>query len=142
MKVAQSRLILCDPMNYTVHGILQARILECVAIPFSRGSSQPRDRTQVSSTAGGSFTSRAAREAHIYLSPPSQAPWPVRLPGCHRAPGWAPCVMQQLLTSYLFYAWQCIYVDFTFSIPPTLSFPQHVLFVDFLMMATEWLLFL
>ena len=35
-------LILCDPMNYTVHGILQATILEWVAIPFSRGSSQPR----------------------------------------------------------------------------------------------------
>ena len=35
-------------MDYTVHGILQARILEWVAFPFSRGSSQPRDRTQVS----------------------------------------------------------------------------------------------
>ena len=35
-------------MDYTVHGILQARILEWVAAPFSRGSSQPRDRTQVS----------------------------------------------------------------------------------------------
>ena len=37
-----------DPMDYRVHGILQARILEWVAFPFSRGSSQPRDRTQVS----------------------------------------------------------------------------------------------
>jgi len=35
-------------MNYTVHGILQARILEPVAVPFSRGSSQPRDQTQIS----------------------------------------------------------------------------------------------
>ena len=34
-------LTLCDPMGYTVHGILQARILECVAFPFSGGSSQP-----------------------------------------------------------------------------------------------------
>ena len=41
----------------TVHGILQARIPEWVTIPFSRGSSQPRDRTQVSRTAGGFFTS-------------------------------------------------------------------------------------
>ena len=48
-----------------VHGILQARILEWVAIPFSSGSSQPRDRTQVSDTAGGSFTIWASREAHI-----------------------------------------------------------------------------
>ena len=47
---------LCDPMDYTVHGILQARILEWVAFPFSRGSSQPRDRTQVSHIAGGFFT--------------------------------------------------------------------------------------
>jgi len=45
------------PMDYTVLGILQARILEWVAIPFSRGSSQPRDRTQVSHIAGGFFTS-------------------------------------------------------------------------------------
>ena len=37
VKVTQSRLTLCDPMDYTVHGILQARILECVAFPFSRG---------------------------------------------------------------------------------------------------------
>ena len=43
VKVAQSCLTLCDPMDYIVHGILQARILEWVAIPFSRGSSQPRD---------------------------------------------------------------------------------------------------
>ena len=43
MKVAQSCLTLCDPMDYTVHGILQARILEWgVVFPFSRGSSQPR----------------------------------------------------------------------------------------------------
>ena len=47
----------CDPMDYTVHGILQTRILEWVAYPFSRGSSQPRDRTQVSCIAGRFFTS-------------------------------------------------------------------------------------
>ena len=48
VKVAHSCLTLCDPMDYTVHGILQARILEWVAFPFSRGSSQSRDQTQVS----------------------------------------------------------------------------------------------
>ena len=42
VKVTQSCLTLCDPMYYTVHGILQAKILEWVAYPFSRGSSQPR----------------------------------------------------------------------------------------------------
>ena len=44
VKVAQPCLTLCHPVDYTVHGILQARILEWVAFPFSRGSSQPRDR--------------------------------------------------------------------------------------------------
>ena len=53
---------LCNSMNYSppgfpVHGILQARILEWVAISSSRGSSQPRDQTQVSCIAGGFFTS-------------------------------------------------------------------------------------
>ena len=42
MKVAQSCLTFCDPTDNSVHGILQARILEWVAFPFSRGSSQPR----------------------------------------------------------------------------------------------------
>ena len=50
---------------YTVPGILQARILEWVAGPFSRGSSQPRDWTQVSHTAGRFFTSWATREAPL-----------------------------------------------------------------------------
>ena len=57
MKVAQSCLTLCDPMNNTVHGLLQARILELVAFPFSRESSQPRDQTQISHNAGGFSTS-------------------------------------------------------------------------------------
>ena len=48
VKVTQSCLTLCDPMDYIVHGILQARKLEWVAFPFSRSSSQPRDRAQVS----------------------------------------------------------------------------------------------
>ena len=53
---AQSCLTLCDPVDYTVHGI-QTRILEWVAFPFSRESSQPRVRTQASHIAGGFFTS-------------------------------------------------------------------------------------
>ena len=56
VKVAQLCLTLCDSMDCRVHGILQTRILEWVAFPFSRGSSQPRDRTQVSRIAGGFFT--------------------------------------------------------------------------------------
>ena len=63
MKVTQSCPTLCDPMDYTVHRILLVRILEWVAFSFSRESSQPRDQTQVSHTAGGFFTNRAIREA-------------------------------------------------------------------------------
>ena len=59
---SQSCLTLCNPMDYTVHGILQARTLEWVAFPFSRGSSQHRDRTQVSHIAGRFFTSWATRD--------------------------------------------------------------------------------
>ena len=56
------------PMDYIVHGIIQARILEWVALPFSRGASQPRDQTQVSRIAGRLFTSTATREAQAYWS--------------------------------------------------------------------------
>ena len=68
LKVAPSYPALCNPMDYTVHGILQARILQWVAFPFSRGSSQPRDQTQISHIAGGFFTVWAAREAQEYWS--------------------------------------------------------------------------
>ena len=67
-KVAQSSPTLWDPMDYTYHGILQARILEWVPFPFSRGSSQPRDRTQVSCIAGRFFTSWTTKEAQEYWS--------------------------------------------------------------------------
>ena len=68
VKITQSCWILCNPMDYTFHEILQARILEWVAFPFSRGSSQPRDWSQVSCIAGGFFTSWATREAQEYWS--------------------------------------------------------------------------
>ena len=63
VKVAQLCLTLCNLMDYTIHGILQARILEWVAFPFSRGSSQSMDQIQVSHIAGRFFTSWATREA-------------------------------------------------------------------------------
>ena len=64
VKVSQSCPILCDPMDYTVYRILPARTLEWVAMVFSRGSSQPRDRTQVSHIAAGFFTSWAIKDVH------------------------------------------------------------------------------
>ena len=71
--VAQLCLTLCDPMTRACQaslsmGILQARILEWVATLSSRGSSQPRDRTQVSHIAGRCFNLRATREAHYSLA--------------------------------------------------------------------------
>ena len=71
--VAQSCPALCNPMDCSlphssVHGILQARILEWVAIHFSKGSSWPRDRTQVSHTAVSFFTVWAIRGARSSLA--------------------------------------------------------------------------
>ena len=63
VNVDQLYLTLCDLMAYAVHGILQARILEWIAFPFSRGSSQPRNQTRVSCIAGGFFTNSGIRGA-------------------------------------------------------------------------------
>ena len=70
--VSQSYLILCDPVDCSlpgssVHGILQARILEWVAMPSSRGSSQPRDRTCVSYCSCTDFTTSTIWEACLYI---------------------------------------------------------------------------
>ena len=69
-EVTQSCPTLCDPVdcslrNSSVHGILQARMLEWVAISFSRGSSRPRDRARVSRIGGRRFNLWATREAYI-----------------------------------------------------------------------------
>ena len=82
-EVAQSCPTLCNPVDCSlsgssIHGILQARILECVAISFSRRSSQPRNRTQVSRIAGRRFNFWATREAK------KNNQW-------HRAPPRGPC---------------------------------------------------
>ena len=79
VKATQLCLTLCHPMDYTVRGILQARILDWVAFPIHRGSSQPRDWRQVSHTAGGFFTSWATREVQEHWSGQSISS-PVDLP--------------------------------------------------------------
>ena len=74
-KLLQSCLTLCDLMDcsppcFSVHGVLQARILEWVAMPFSRGSSQPRDQTHVSCIyciAGGFFTAGLLGKPQVRL---------------------------------------------------------------------------
>ena len=75
-EVAQSCPTLCDPMDCSlpgcsVHGIFQARVLEWVAISFSRRSSQPRDRTRVSHIVGRRFIVWATREV-LNLKPNPQ----------------------------------------------------------------------
>ena len=69
-EVTQSCSTLCDPMDCSlsgssVHGIFQARVLEWIAISFSRGSSRPKNQTWVSQVAGRCFTSWATREAPL-----------------------------------------------------------------------------
>ena len=72
-KVAQSCPTLCDPMGCSlpgssVHGIFQARVLEWIAISFSRGSSQPRDRIRVSRIVDRRVTVWATREVHLVIT--------------------------------------------------------------------------
>ena len=82
-EVVQSYVTLCDPMDCSlpgssIHGIFQTRVLEWVAISFSRGSSRPGDQTQVSLIAGVQFTLWATREA------PSWWPWGSwKMNNCH-----------------------------------------------------------
>ena len=86
VQVAQLCLTFCDLVAYTVHGILQARILGWVAFPFSRESSQTRDWTRVSHIAGRFFTSWATREAPKYRSGLT-IPSPADLPDSGIEPG-------------------------------------------------------
>ena len=94
VKVAQSCPTLCRTMDYTVHGILQTSILEWVAVPFSRGLSQSRDRTQVSHIAGGFFTTWARREVILE---------------CHTSHGWLNLWIQRVSCK--------LYMDWRVSIP-------------------------
>ena len=89
--VSKSCLTLCNPMDYSlsdfsVHGISQARILEWVAISFSRGSFQLRNRTGVSCIAGRFFTDWAIREAQSH-SVVSHSLWPRGLYSPWNSPG-------------------------------------------------------
>ena len=79
-EIAQSCLTLCNPMDYSppgssIRGIFQARVLEWVAISFSRGSSWSKDRTQVSRIAGRRFTVWATREATIQNNNKTKKPF-------------------------------------------------------------------
>ena len=107
--VAQLCLILCNPMDCSlpgssVHGILQARILECVAIPFSRESSRPRDQTQISCIRGRVFTVWATREAQwrIYVNP--NLPIHSTLRDCHHTE-WSKSEREKQISDINGYMW-------------------------------------
>ena len=76
VKGTQSCPTLCDPMDYTVHGILQARILEWVAFPFSRGSSWPRNWTEVSCIAGRILYQLSYQGSPCHI-PNHNTPWAI-----------------------------------------------------------------
>ena len=106
MKVAQSCPTLCDPVDCSllgssVPGIFQARILEWIAIPFSKGSSQPRDQTQASCTAGGFYTTWAIlHAARIVDTCRPQSPSPLT----PVSPPWCPCICSLHLCLYFCFA--------------------------------------
>ena len=113
-----SRVWLFDPMDYTVHGILQARILDWVAFPFSRGSSQPKDWTQVSHVAGGFLTCWATREIQKYWRG-----WPIPSPGGHPDPqidpGSPALQADSLPTEPSGKLWYCIERNIRYNRPPS-----------------------
>ena len=92
----------CSPQDSSVHRISQARILDWVAISYTKGSSQHRDWTCVSCIplSEGFFTTSPT--SLLDLTPPHLCPTPL---AHHRTLSWTYCPIQQLPTSYLFYTW-------------------------------------
>ena len=139
-KVTQWCPTLCDPVDYTIHGILQARILEWATFPCSRGSSRPRDQTQVSRIAGGLFTSWATREAQEYWSA-----WPIPSPGDLPNPGIKPGFLhcRQILYQPLLDNWKiegnacCLFI-FPLKLVKT-SAPKWLTFLKRTLMFIQWL---
>ena len=143
MLVFESYPTLYDPMDYSspvssVCGILQARILVWIAIPFSRGSSRPRDRTRVSCIAGRFFTGCTTREAcggtQYFLCSVVQScltlcdPMDCIPPGTsvHGIPGqesWSglPFLTPTIYPSSLFIMY--VLISYSYLAPPPFSFP-------------------
>ena len=161
--VAQSCLTLCNPMDCSlpgssVHRILQVRILEWVAISFSRGSSQPRDQTRVSHIVGRCFTIWATREISILewaafpfsrgSSQPRDRTQVSRFAGRFFT-SWATQEGLKSRTCYFWYIWTfsmlfCFFVyHFSLYFPISLSLWMHrVFFITLLFKDTlVWILF-
>ena len=115
MKVTQLCLTLCDPMDYTVCGILQARIVGWVAYPFSRGSFRARNQIRVSCIAGRCFTVSLLLEWVAYPFS-KEACWPRNLTKIS-------CIVGRFFTNWaisLVYLY-CKYLSFA------LLTPAHIL---------------
>ena len=102
MEVSQSHPTLCDPVDCIVHRMLQARILEWIAVLFFRESSKPSDQTQVSHIAGRFFTYWAIRETLSLLKKHSQFQWfaPTLEYSVGKVIPWLGSVTQSYLTLY------------------------------------------
>ena len=137
-EVAQSCPTLCDPMDCSlsgssVHGIFQARVLEWIAISFSRGSFQPRGWTQISCIAGRRFTIWATREWHnaaslppkkssFHLSPYNWSP----LPFCSSPNPFPSGKHYSVLWIFAFmFVWSILFTYFCLCVcmPPKIQFP-------------------
>ena len=107
----------CRQILYQLSPKGSPRILEWITYPFLHGSSWPRNQTGVSCIAGRFFV----YSLYTYIPSLQDIP-PIPLHathlGHHRAPSWAPCAIQQVPTSYLFYTCLCIYVPISQFIPP------------------------
>ena len=114
-RVAQSSPTLCNSVDCTVCGILQARTLEWVVLLFSRGSSQPRDWTQVSHIAGGFFTSWATREASILQLFLFFFFFKAQSCDFFGVPHW---LLRQSLCSCYFSSWMCFLWTASWLVPP------------------------
>ena len=115
-EVAQSCSTLCNPMDYSlpgssIHGVFQARVLEWVAISFSRGSSQPRNWTLVSLIAGRCFTVWATRKASHQFSSVAQSCLTLCDPMNSSTPGFP--VHHQLPYNFLIQCTACTLEEWT-----------------------------
>ena len=119
--VAQSVWLFVTP--WSIRGIFQARILEWVAIPFSRASSQPRDWTRVSCIAGRFFTVWTTREVPFHMDPLQSWLVALLLFWVPRPPSWRlPIVFStQLLSSVDHWRLRCSHLHLIYSVHDSMS---------------------
>ena len=141
--LAQSCLNLCDSMDCSLpgsslHGILQARVLEWVAISFSKGSSRPRDWTRVSRIPGRRFNLWATREAHEEFSS-VQFSLSLQPHGLHHARLPCPLPTSGAYSNSYSSSWWCILILCLPLLLPPLIFPIIRVFPNESVLRIRWL---